>query len=327
MEIERTAILILNWKHPEETIRCLTHLFREPRLATVVIVDNGSDDNSVDVLRKFLGGHCSVPGSPSVEDGIGVQVGRFKIGDFSIMLVLSDTNRGFTGGMNLAAQVAIRAGAGSLFLLNNDAEIGMSDIIKLRSISKVHKNALVSPLVLDFFDRNKLLFSGYKWPHFLFGFGVCQIRSPLPETWSTGYIEGSAVFLSAAFVDQKFARDGFLFDESYYLYCEDVDLSLSAQKIGFPCLVTSAVRAFHKVSLSSGGKGSVSAYYYITRNRILLAKKWLRTGEFFLYSAYYLITRTVLMAWRGFKGDSKLINKAVLKGLRDGYLGRSGHEG
>lgn len=324
METEKTAILILNWKHSNETVRCLRHLLLESEVVTVVVVDNGSKDNSVEQLQQFLkcqGTQINIP----IEVN-GASINRFIVNKLDVILLMLPENLGFTGGMNLAAQVALQLGASSLFLLNNDAEIAISDVFKLREISKQNEDALVGPLLCDFYDRETVLFSGRKWPHFLFGLGKQEVARNPREIWQTGYIEGSAMFLPASFLAQKIAKDGFLFDESYFLYCEDVDLSLSAKKLGFNCLVTPRVRVFHKVSLSSGGKGNPSVYYYITRNRILLAKKWLRLGSFSFFILYYMTSRAILVVTRKLLGRELGINKVVLRGLIDGLAGRTGHE-
>lgn len=325
MDTEKTAILILNWKQSDETIRCLSYLLREPQAVTIVLVDNGSNDQSVSQIFDFMKTRgLEIFGEPP--ELVGAKIERFKVNEVDLILVLSSENRGFTGGMNLAAQIATQSGAESLFLLNNDAEIAISDVYRLREISRANNDAIVGPVLYDFHDREKVLFSGRKWPHLLFGLGSLNVDWEAAKIWKTGYVEGSAVFLPAVFLNQKIAKDGYLFDDSYFLYCEDVDLSLSAKKFGFLCLLTNNVKAYHKVSLSSGGLGSPSAYYYITRNRILLAKKWLRLSEYSLFIIYYFSSRVVLSIKRSLLGHGREINFAVLKGLFHGVAGRTGYE-
>jgi GT2 family glycosyltransferase len=63
-----------------------------------------------------------------------------------------------------------------------------------------------------------------------------------------------------------------LFDESFFLYCEDTDLGLRARWAGWECLYVPDARIEHRYSQSSG-KASALKAYYVERNRLYVIFK------------------------------------------------------
>jgi GT2 family glycosyltransferase len=64
-----------------------------------------------------------------------------------------------------------------------------------------------------------------------------------------------------------------MFDENLFLYFEDTDLSVRAQRKGFQILFCPEAVIWHKNAGSSGGSGSALHEYYQTRNRIYFGLK------------------------------------------------------
>jgi GT2 family glycosyltransferase len=63
-----------------------------------------------------------------------------------------------------------------------------------------------------------------------------------------------------------------LFDEDFFLYCEDTDLGLRARRAGWRCLYVPEARVEHRYSHSAGRVSKLKAYY-VERNRIFVAMK------------------------------------------------------
>jgi GT2 family glycosyltransferase len=63
-----------------------------------------------------------------------------------------------------------------------------------------------------------------------------------------------------------------LFDESFFLYCEDTDLGLRARRAGFECAYVPAAIVEHRYSHSAGRASPLKAYY-VERNRLYTAIK------------------------------------------------------
>jgi GT2 family glycosyltransferase len=58
-----------------------------------------------------------------------------------------------------------------------------------------------------------------------------------------------------------------LFDESFFIYCEDVDLGLRARWAGWECLYVPSALVEHSYSQSAGRASPLKAYY-VERNRL-----------------------------------------------------------
>lgn len=63
-----------------------------------------------------------------------------------------------------------------------------------------------------------------------------------------------------------------LFDEEFFLYCEDTDLGLRARRRGWRCLYVPGAVVEHHYSHSAGSASPVKAYY-VERNRLMVLAK------------------------------------------------------
>lgn len=77
---------------------------------------------------------------------------------------------------------------------------------------------------------------------------------------------------SAALYRREMLEEIGLFDESFFLYCEDTDLGLRARWAGWECLYVPDAIVEHRYSHSSGKASSLKAYY-VERNRLFLIFK------------------------------------------------------
>jgi GT2 family glycosyltransferase len=77
---------------------------------------------------------------------------------------------------------------------------------------------------------------------------------------------------SAALYRREMLDEIGLFDESFFLYCEDTDLGLRARWAGWECLYVPDAVVEHRYSHSSG-KASTLKAYYVERNRLAVIFK------------------------------------------------------
>jgi len=91
----------------------------------------------------------------------------------------------------------------------------------------------------------------------------------------------------AAFYRREMLEEIGLFDESFFLYCEDTDLGLRARWAAWECLYVPDAKVRHRYSHSAGGASALKAYY-VERNRLMLAVKNLPFGMLALAPFYSL---------------------------------------
>ncbi|MGV8846997.1 glycosyltransferase family 2 protein [Tessaracoccus sp.] len=187
-------------------------------------------------------------------------------------LVALPDNRGFGGGMNAGAARARQLGATHLLLLNPDARIEKPALDLLQSAVDGDPHALVSPRIVD--GHGRPWFEGAHL-HLLDGSTSSHARTPPPsgEVWD--WISGACMMMSVELWD---AVGGF--DESYFLYWEDVDLSRRVHLLGGRLKVVPGATVLHEEGGTHpdqvAGHGKSGTYYrYMIRNRLLFAVKHL----------------------------------------------------
>ena len=92
---------------------------------------------------------------------------------------------------------------------------------------------------------------------------------------------------SAAFYRREMLEEIGLFDEAFFLYCEDTDLGLRARWAAWECLYVPEAVVEHRYSHSAGHASALKAYY-VERNRLFVAVKNLPMADLLrapLYSA------------------------------------------
>jgi GT2 family glycosyltransferase len=94
---------------------------------------------------------------------------------------------------------------------------------------------------------------------------------------------------SAAFYRREMLQEIGLFDESFFLYCEDTDLGLRARWAGWECLYVPEAQVEHRYSHSAGQASPLKAYY-VERNRLFVIFKNFPLGNLALVP-FYAVSR------------------------------------
>ena len=225
-------------------------------------------------------------------------------------------NVGFAGACRLGAQRAVAGGARWVWLFNNDAVPDAGCLAALLAAGEAAPRvALLSP-VIALRDAPALWYAGGEVePRSL---SVTHFRRPRLDTaHDTGFVTGCAWLASTDFVRACGPPDASLF-----LYFEDVDWSLRAQAAGWRTLVVPDARVLHDVEFAGARRVfSPLATYYMTRNRLLLARRW-GSPPFALGAALWWGARQLLKC----RSASSVIafKIAVGMGLWHGLAGRRG---
>jgi GT2 family glycosyltransferase len=290
-----TSVIIPNWNGAHHLPVCLDALRAQtyPHLE-VILVDNGSTDGSQRLVSEQF---------PEVR------------------LLALDRNLGLTGGNN----AGFRAARGEFLIsLNNDTETDPGFVEALVSALVEHPEAGMAAAKMLLFDRRDHIHSagdGYRVDGVPFNRGVWQRdEGQFDEPgWIFGGCGGAVAYRRAMLDDvgPSGTAQGMPFDESFFMYCEDVDLNWRSQLAGWKCWYTPDAVVYHKLSATGGGP---IASYYTGRNTLwviarnypgpLLRKYW--TG---VLRAQWAVTRDALLALRGEAA------RARLRGQIAGLLG------
>ncbi len=207
------AIQVLNYNGLELTARCLDSLLAlEYSEKTITVIDNGSTDGSLEALKR-----------------------RYP----SIHFFENGRNLGFGAGHNVGIRSALKAGAAYVWLVNQDAWVDPQALVSLVEACEADARVgAVSPLVLS--PDQSVWFAGarIRWIRMR----VTHIRRTISRRpYPTESLSGCAPLL----VRSALERAG-MFDERYFLYYEDADLSCRFQRAGYRLMVDPQARIFHE---------------------------------------------------------------------------------
>ena len=291
---ERVTVIVLNWNGKANTLACLESLHTQTVPVDVVVVDNGSQDDSVAAIAQ-----------------------RWP----DATLLATGRNLGYTGGNNVGIRHGLANGAPYLFVLNNDTRLAPDCVAALLEACATTPGAVAAaPKSLSTARPETIHFAGGRITNSgsAHHIGLDQPDGPAyGVAGDTDWITGCALFVS---------REGFekvgLFDERYFLLFEDLDWSLRARRLGCRLRYAPAARLWHRGSESFGGKRGPNYHYYFTRNGLLWlechyrAAKRASLGMRFLHRAWQRAQRLGETAL-----ERRTLQKATLLGVQD-YLGR-----
>lgn len=288
-------IVVLNYGSSDLVERNLSRTARENRSSPIVLVDNFSTDEE---LRRV--------GELSAREGW--------------TLISSPVNGGFGAGINLGVNAAIAAGAEAVLILNPDAYIDGPSVASLSTAVAGRHRALASPRIVD--SRGQVWFSG---ADVYLADGSTRGRAkrelfPNQERWE--WLSGACMLIPR---DTWIASGGF--DESYFLYWEDVDFSRRVAQVDGELLVVESALAVHDeggthADVAPGSRAKSTAYYYYNiRNRMLFASRQLDSSAARRWDRGSLRAAKEILLRGGRRQFLKPYRplRAAWRGLRDGH--------
>lgn len=204
----------------------------------------------------------------------------------SVTTIRSDENKGFSRGNNLG----IKAARGQyLFLINNDTYIESDGIAYLIERLESHPEiGAASPKIRFAFPPQNIQFAGFTplSPIALrnkgIGFG-CPDDGTFDTPHPTPYLHGAAMIIKREVI----GKAGMM-PEIFFLYYEEIDWSTSMSRAGYELWYEPRCTVFHKESQSTGQLSKLRTYY-LTRNRLLYARRNLKGANRFLSILYQSI--------------------------------------
>lgn len=239
---EKTFIILVNYCNAEVTVDCIKSLLLTGiQEKYIIVVDNKSPDNSLEVLKAVDG----------------------------ITLISSDVNGGFSYGNNIGIKYALEHDCSSVILLNNDTVVAKDFLEKIFESDGTTVNV---PKIYYYANPDVLWYAGGKIDYkkglqVHFGDGL-KDEIEFSQEKDVDYATGCCMMIPRTVLDKVG-----LLDEDYFMYWEDMDYSLRLKKAGIRLHYLPCAKIWHKVGMS-GGSQSKMAIYYSNRNRFFLLKKY-----------------------------------------------------
>lgn len=291
----KVGVVVLNWNGWRDTIECLRslQLLNYPNYQ-IIVVDNGSTDGSVDRVR------AAFPTVPLLQTGANLGYA-------------GDNNRGIASALGMTAEYVL--------VLNNDVRVAPDALNVMIHVAQETGASVVGAVVTNS-SGDKVLFTRSLYPAMLL-FSEPQGRVPNKEWWPSDQVNGAAMLLRNDLLLERERSLGYFLDESLALYCEEIELALWCRKMNRKCIVAGRAIVRHKESASTGGPRKPLQFYYVTRNRILIARERVSPPLSVLFAVLFPLTRLPRAAIYLTKGE-RGIARAILHGLSDGYRGVTG---
>lgn len=238
MKNPNVTVIIPNWNGKKFLRTCLGSLSKQTyRDFEIIVVDNGSTDKSVDFLKQNY---------PQVK------------------LISLPENMGFSYAVNRGME---QSKGKYIILLNNDTKVDAY------WLEELHKALVENPEVgfcaskVLFMDKPKVINSAGD----LYQKNGRARNIGLGETDAGQFEEPTTVFGTsgvAAMYRRELFEDVGLFDEDFFAFYEDVDLSFRAQLLGYCCLYVPTAVIYHVGGVTIGGDRSPRGAFFGQRNLI-----------------------------------------------------------
>jgi GT2 family glycosyltransferase len=291
---QAVGVTVINFNTSAETLRCIASLgaCTEPP-AWIEVLDNASCPEDCEYLQTHL------PTLPHTR----------------IRLHSSASNLGFAAGSNrLCEQLLQEPNCQFIGLLNNDAVAQTNWVSEL--VNSLQKQPQKSGMAggrmhkLDAPDQVDTL-------------GICLYASLMPaDRHSTAdpYLgpTGGCCLMTRAFVEDIVQTTGYLFDERFFCYCEDTDLALRANLLGYRPAYTDRLIALHQGQASTGGGYSTFIAYHGLRNTIWMHAKLIPSSIILKHSHWLVLAHLMSIARHTLSGQPGLLWRVY----RDAWQGR-----
>lgn len=270
--MEKIFVVIPNWNGADMVGDAIKSLQNQTQKHHVVVVDNGSVDESISIIE-------------------------FQFPD--VHLIKLPKNTGFAGGVNTGIRYALEQNALAIALFNNDA-VADKDWLK-QLVSTMEPNEKVGIVSCKQLRKDKEHFDSTGDFYSVWGTPFPRGRNRKDK----GQYDKQEEIFSAPAGATLYRADLFkeigLFDEEFFAYYEDVDISFRAQLAGWKVVYQPAAMVYHEVSATSNKLGSFTRYH-ATKNFYLLYAKNMPGRLFWKYLVQYKIQAARLAASSFMKG-------------------------
>ena len=295
----KVSIIVLNWNNWEDTIECLESLYRiDYDNYNIIMVDNGSDDDSVEKIKEYLKGDLDIDSdffkfNEDIKPLKYVELVEDEYDNLNLeepfnrglFIIKNPENYGFAEGNNAGIDFALRyLKPDYLEILNNDIVVKEDYLDEMVKVIQSDSNiGMVGPKIYfyDYKGRKDVqtAMGGYiNWwisPGYNYMEDKVETEEPVELDWVTG----------ASLMVRTDLPDIFL-DKNFFFGAEDIDLSLRIKEAGYQIYLVPTSHIWHKISLSRYKKFNnlTKRFKNTVKSHFTLVRKHKK-----LYPLYYVL--------------------------------------
>lgn len=268
----KIAIIILNWNGWKDTIECLESLYKITyQKYDVIIVDNGSKDESIKMIKEYCEGKIKIKSEfyeydPSIkpikiieytrEESETSGCNNVELENVSsnrkLILIKNEKNYGFAEGNNIGMRYALSSSADYILIINNDIVVSPDFLTELIKVTEKDSQIGIAGPTCYY----------YNWPDVIWATGVrinwwtgsvrdIVGRGTLDKGQYHGIMEVDGVTGCAMLIRKQVLDIISLFDSSFPFGNEDDEFCIRARRRGqFKVVYIPNSKIWHKVARS-----------------------------------------------------------------------------
>lgn len=261
------GIVILHYRNYNDSFSCIESVLRiQYQPYFVVVVDNNSEDGSLELLKKDF---CK---------------------NDKVKFLAFKKNDGYAVGNNQGIDFAILNGAEYICILNNDTVVEDSFLSKMISFMLEKKEyGITSPLICDFYKNNSIQSAGANI-NLMTGKQKLLLSEEKVFNIKEGLVIDQADYLGGACL---LIRKDIIYKvghmpEYYFLFYEEADWCFLARNKGVKLACITDAKIYHKGS-STIRKVKGLSKYYLTRNSVLFERKYATNIQYVFFVIYTIM--------------------------------------
>jgi len=283
--IHKIAIVIPNFNGEMFLHKAIDSLLAQSMQATIIVVENGSTDRSVQIIKKY---------------------------NKKIIPIFNKTNLGFAGGVNCGIKYAIKHRYDAVALFNNDAVAKNTWLEQLvNSMQSDPQTGITTgqiQLLNNTMDSTGEIYTSWGLPYPR-GRGESTTKEAYKQPGYTfGASGGASLYRTAMFQDIG------IFDEDFFAYYEDTDISFRAQLYGWKVYYNPMAVVYHEQGATSKRIPGFTVFQTFKNLPLLLHKNVPRNIFWGIACRFYLAYTIILLkavvvgnGWAALQGVLKAV--------------------
>ena len=311
MKKHKVGIIIVNWNNYQETLECLSSLVRatsQKSSMEIILIDNASTDGSVLAINQWL-----------------------KENRLDVLLVQNKQNLGFAGGNNVGFQAVLNNKEFDYaMLLNSDTLVKEDFLDRLIDVVEKDENIGCAQSLLLKPDKETVDSLGQEMT------GLNIRDKSQGQKWNNEINSPKEIFgpcAAAALYRTSALKKSGVFDETFFIGLEDVDLSWKIRLAGFASYLAPKSIVYHKGGVSREKKKKspkVELYSFLNSARIFsLYYPLSMKMRFFIF---YLLIRSYIASkkagikisfkreWKRLQAKRRDLDQFLLKDIQQKWI-------
>lgn len=283
----KICYLVLVYNNIKDTIETLESIRKQTlKEIDILVVDNNSNEEAVTAVKNY-----------SVVN--------------NIEYIHRSVNDGYAGGNNYGFKL-LKDKYDYIFVVNNYIILNDKYLTQklLQLLDSDEKIAIAGPRVLV--ENNEDIPESSLNNFFFYRLQHGKYKS------YNNYKEKHAIIGCFLAVKTKCIEDDFLFDDSLFMYGEELDLCLRVQQKGYKVvqIVEKSCSIYHKGGYSSYSRGKPWVYYLSIRNALLSARRISLLLRFLYIGLYFFSFKKIYFKLKNREVYKNALRKGFYKGLK-----------